>query len=175
MDHITKSSIEEDYATEIVTAFKTDDIEKINDIIFSTERVVIDENIGVSFDDDTEEINDEEKDGIISEIFALVEISYKGIENNKFTYTVKSPDMSGVFDNISDFQSTNELSKHICNYAENAEIVRFDVNVDYVNNQGQIIAYYQTEEFINAITGGLADEYKKIYTQYINELLANEG
>lgn len=174
IDRITKSSAEEEFAFEIVTAFKTDDIEKINDILFSDDKVVLDENIGVSFDNSAEDTNIEQKNGMLSEIFSYVEISYDGIEGQQFVYTIKSPNMSGVFDNVLELQTEDELVEHICDYAKEAKTVKNNVAVAYVNNQGEIIADYQTEAFINAITGGLADEYKKVYTQYINELLANE-
>lgn len=171
----TNLSSEEDVASEIVTAFETDDIEKINDIIFSKDKVVLDENYGVSFDDGIEDTNIKLKNGIFSKIFSCVEISYDGIEGQQFIYTIKSPDMSGVFDNLLELQTTDELVEHICNYAQKAKTIKYNIAVDYANNQGKIIADYQTEEFINAITGGLVNEYQIIYTQYINELLANEG
>lgn len=175
INRITNSSAEEDAASEIVTAFETDDIEKINDIIFSKDKVVLDENYGVSFDDGIEDANIKLKNGVFSKIFSCVEISYDGVEGQQFIYTIKSPDMSGVFDNLLELQTTDELVEHICNYAQKAKTIKYNIAVDYVNNQGKIIADYQTEKFINAITGGLLNEYQIIYTQYINELLANEG
>lgn len=173
IDRITKSSAEEEFAFEIVTAFKTNDIEKINDIIFLDDKVVLDENFGVSFDD-TKETNIELKNGILSEIFSCVDITCDSVDSQQFVYTIESPDMSGVFDNAFELKTADELVEHIRDYAKKAKTVKNNVTVAYVNKQGEIIADYQTEEFINAITGGLADEYKKVYTQYINELLANE-
>lgn len=174
INRLTKFSEEETFASEIVTAFEADDIEKINDIIFSSNKVVLDENFGVSFNGDTKDTNTELKNGILSAIFSCVDISCDSVDSQQFVYTIVSPDMSGVFDNVLELQTADELVEHICDYAKEAKTVKNNVAVAYVNNQGEIIADYQTEEFINAITGGLADEYKKIYTQYINELLTNE-
>ena len=174
INRLTNLSDEEDFASEIVIAFETDDIEKINDIIFANNKVILDENFGVSFDD-TEVANTELKNGILSEIFSYVDITCDSVDSQQFVYTIESPDMSRVFDNAFELTTADKLVEHIRDYAKEAKTVKNNVTVTYVNNQGDIIADYQTEEFINAITGGLAEEYKKVYTQYINELLANEG
>ena len=43
------------------------------------------------------------------------------------------------------------------------------VSIPYEKKDGKIIANYRTEEFVNAITGGLLESYKEIYAKMLEE------
>ena len=51
-----------------------------------------------------------------------------------------------------------------------AQRKEYVVSIPYEKKNGKIIATYRTEEFINAITGGLLQGYKEIYTKMLEEL-----
>lgn len=172
LEHFTENTSHAKYAKQIVKAFKNNDIQSINDIVFRDDTLKIDDNIGVTID--SPETNNNDK-SVLEPIFSHTKISYKGIEDNKFVYDIDAPNMREVFSFATNIQTQDELIKHIENYAQNAKNIGFTVSVDYVENDGELIADYQTEEFINAITGGLVDAYKDIYSQYINELVSSGG
>ena len=167
IDKFVKTTPQEAYATEIVRAFNNNDMPKINDIIFNSNSLNIDDNIGATFEDnETKQSNK----GVISIIFAETHIALVRVENNRFVYEVEAPDMNGVFDNISSIQTQDELIKHIEKYAKDAKHKKSEVSVEFTEKDDSFIADYITEEFINAITGGLVDEYKGIFTQYMDEI-----
>lgn len=169
VDKFVKKTPQEAYATEIVNAFNNNDMSKINDIIFNNNSLSIDDNIGATFEDnETKESNK----GVLSIIFAETHLTLIRVENNKFVYEVEAPDMNGVFDNISSIQTQDELIKHIEKYAKDAKHKKSEVSIEFIEKDDSFIADYKTEEFINAITGGLVNEYKGIFTQYMDEIIS---
>lgn len=169
VDKFVKKTPQEAYATEIVSAFNNNDMSKINDIILNNNSLGIDDNIGATFEDnETKESNK----GVLSIIFGESHLTLIRVENNMFVYEVEAPDMNGVFDNISSVQTQDELIKHIEKYAKDAKHKKSEVSVEFTEKDDSFIADYKTEEFINAITGGLVDEYKGIFTQYMDEIIS---
>lgn len=169
VDKFVKKTPQEAYATEIINAFNNNDMTKINDIIFNNNSLSIDDNIGATFEDDeTKESNE----GVLSIIFAETRLALISVENNKFVYEVEAPDMNGVFDNISSIQTQDELIKHFEKYVKDAKHKKSEVSVEFTEKDDSFTADYKIEEFINAITGGLVDEYKGIFTQYMDEIIS---
>lgn len=159
---------EEEAANKIESAFDINNLEEINRLIFPNDYYDVDDNINLDFN--TSEKVDAEDIGIFSHLFEKTSVSYVKQENSKFIYDVTSPNMKGVFDDVEHIKTEHELSNHIQEYANRAEITKFTVAVDFAEIDGEIVTNYNTEEFINAITGGLLDEYKTLYKRYFEDL-----
>lgn len=173
VEQFIEKTPEEAYATEIIDAFKNQDIAKINNIIFVKNSYKIDENIGVDFDNSSKTIFD--SDGVFGTIFSRTKLMFVGVENGQFVYEIEAPNMKDVFGNTLDIQTQEDLIKYMCGYAKNAESIKFKVAVDFIEQGDEFIVDYRTEEFINAITGGLVDAYKDIYGQYIEDIISGEA
>ena len=105
-------------------------------------------------------------------IFDLVTVKVKKTTDSTIEYEIEAPDMSKVFVNM-DTNTTNtsqdELLQYIKNYAQNAETKVATVSLEYILVDDEPIVNYQDEEFINAVTGGLLDAYKTLYSEMLEE------
>ena len=80
--------------------------------------------------------------------------------------------MSKVFDDIDINYSNiseNELAEYIIEYAQDAKIKSNVVSLDYILVEDEPVVNYQDEKFINAMTGGLLDVYKTLYSEMMKE------
>lgn len=151
----------------IVDAFQDGDMETINKTIFGINEIEIDEGLSEIWSEDAPS-----QDGVLAYIFDLVSVRVKKATDSTIEYEIEAPDMSKVFVDM-DTDATNisqdELLQYIKNYAQNAETKDITVSLEYVLVDDEPIVNYQDEEFINAVTGGLLDAYKALYSEMLEE------
>ena len=101
-------------------------------------------------------------------------VKVKKTTDSTIEYEIEAPDMSNVFidmntkaDNISE----DGLLDYIKSYAPNAETKETTVSLEYILVDDEPIVNYQDEEFINAVTGGLLDAYKNLYSEMLEEYM----
>ena len=66
--------------------------------------------------------------------------------------------------------SAAEMESSLDKLIKEAQRKEYVVSIPYEKKNGKIIATYRTEEFVNAITGGLLQGYKEIYAKMLEEL-----
>lgn len=161
-----KNNQVEEQASEIVTAFSSNDINQINRLM------------GFVDESDTSFISGE--DGILSDIFTKTDIEIDNVDNAMISYRISAPDMSGVFtDNLEQLSEMDEseLEEYIKQYAQDAERVENTVTLEYTIEDEDIVIDYTSQDFVDAITGGLLQAYIDLYRQIIEEYeeLVNES
>lgn len=153
----------------VADAFTDGDMEAINKIIFGTNGFEIDDGLSDIWEENTQSQN-----GVLTYIFDLVTVKVQKITGSTVEYKIEAPNMSEVFLNIEvDSNGTDisqdEILQYIKNYAQNAKTVDTTVSIEYILADDEPIINYQNEEFINAITGGLLDAYKTLYSEMLEE------
>lgn len=153
----------------VADAFTDGDMETINRTIFGRNEVEIDDGLSDIWGEDTQS---QDEDGVLACIFDLVTVKVKKTTDSTIEYEIEAPDMSNVFidmntnaDNISE----DGLLDYIKSYAPNAETKETTVSLEYILVDDEPIVNYQDEEFINAVTGGLLDAYKNLYSEMLEE------
>lgn len=153
-------------AKQTVDAFDTTDYNAINKLIFGTEQH-IDSNLDGIFD-----VEDNDSDSILKHILKNVNLSVQSSSSEKVVFEVKAPNMENVFENfdynIDDLQQS-DLSNYIIKYADKAEIKTFIAEVPVRQQEDSTVLDYKNSSFINAITGGLLDAYKQLYTSILEQ------
>lgn len=151
----------------IADAFTDGDMETINKTIFGINEVEIDDGLSDIWGE-----NAQSQDGVLAYIFDLVTVRVKKTTDSTIEYEIEAPDMSKVFidmntnaDNISE----DELLDYIKSYVPNVETKETKVSIEYILVDDEPIVNYQDEEFINAVTGGLLDAYKTLYSEMLEE------
>lgn len=151
----------------VADAFMDNDMETINKIIFQTDKLEVDEGLSGIWGESTQS-----KEGILTNIFGLVTVKVKKITDSTIEYEIEAPDMTNVLvdidTNIENLRE-EELLEYIKDYAKNAEIKTTTVSLEYVFADDEFFVNYQNEEFINAVTGGLLDAYKLLYSEVMEE------
>lgn len=153
----------------VADAFTDGDMEAINKIIFGTNGFEIDDGLSDIWEENTQSQN-----GVLTYIFDLVTVKVQKITGSTVEYKIEAPNMSEVFLNIevdsngADI-SQDEILQYIKNYAQNAKTVDTTVSIEYILADDEPIINYQNEEFINAVTGGLLDAYKTLYSEMLEE------
>lgn len=56
-------------------------------------------------------------------------------------------------------------------YIADAEVTKYEASVEYAEMNGSIVGNYQTPEFVNAITGGLLEEYRDGYQGFLEVVM----
>lgn len=82
------------------------------------------------------------------------------------------PDLTEVFERLGEADrglSEEEFTEEVRKYIEQAKYKKRTVSVPYKVVDGEVIVNYRNEEFINAITGGLLENYQKFYRQMLEE------
>lgn len=151
----------------LADAFHDDDMKTINGFILGVKELDVDEELSDMWGD-----TGESQEGILEQIFARVTLKIKKIYENTVEFEIESPDMSKVFTNIKtdlDTITEDKLLQHITDYAESAEMKKTTVSLKYILVDKEVIIEYQDEAFINAVTGGLLDAYKTLYTEMMEE------
>ena len=154
-------------AQAVADAFTDSDMETINKTIFGTDEVEIDGGLSDIWGEDAQS-----QDGVLTCIFDLVTVKVKKITDSTIEYEIEAPDMSKVFIDMNtnaDNMSEDELLEYIKSYAQNAETKETIVSLEYILVDDEIIVNYQDEKFINAVTGGLLDAYKTLYSEMMQE------
>ena len=151
----------------VADAFTDGDMKTINRTIFGTNEVEIDDGLSDLWGEDAQY-----QDGVLACIFDLVTVKVKKTTDSTIEYEIEAPDMSKVFidmntnvDNISE----DGLLDYIKSYVPNAETKETTVSLEYILVDDEPIVNYQNEEFINAVTGGLLDAYKNLYSEMLEE------
>lgn len=151
----------------IADAFTNNDMETINELIFGTSKISVDDELSDIWGE-----NYESRDGVLTYIFDLVTVEVKEITDSTVEYKIKAPDMSKVFVDMNanaDNLSEDELLDYIKSYAKNAETKDTTVFLEYILVEDELILNYQDDEFVNAVTGGLLDAYKTLYSEMLEE------
>lgn len=151
----------------VADAFEECDMATINEIIFGTSELEIDEELSDVWGETIEP-----QEGVLEYVFEHVTVKVKKITDSVVEYEVEAPDMEKVFGDIETNEadiSEGELLEHIGSYVPDAETKETTVLVEYIFVDDEPILNYQDEEFINAVTGGLLDAYKTLYLEMIEE------
>lgn len=152
-----------EYAENVVEIFQNGNKEKIDELVFGYQEL--------SMEDENQE--EGEKEGILAKIFKNISIKVKRITGKEIQYEISSPDLSTFFDTLekeNKMLSASEMESSLDKLIKEAQRKEYVVSIPYEKKNGKIIATYRTEEFINAITGGLLQGYKEIYTKMLEEL-----
>lgn len=157
-----RKSVKE-YAENVVEIFQNGDKEKIDELIFGYQELAVE-------DENQEE---GEKEGILAKIFKNISVKVKRITGKEIQYEILSPDLSTFFDTLekeNKMLSASEMESSLDKLIKEAQRKEYVVSIPYEKKNGKIIATYRTEEFVNAITGGLLQGYKEIYAKMLEEL-----
>lgn len=159
-------------AEAIVLAMEEKDIEKINNIIFQENELVVDEELEDMFNDEGKETQDED---LISKILVKDSIKLNKVKKDVIEYEVSAPNLENIFKNIGyKDMSEEEFSSYIYDYIDSAEFKTTTVEVPYTISDKQMIIDYKDKDFINSITGGLLGAYQGLYQNMIDEYNAKE-
>lgn len=152
-----------EYAENVVTIFQGEEKEKIDELVFGYQ--------GLAMENENQE--EGENDGILEKIFKNISMKVKRITGKEIQYEISSPDLSTFFDTLekeNKMLSASEMESSLDKLIKEAPMKEYVVSIPYEKKDGEIIANYRIEEFINAITGGLLESYKEIYTKMLEEL-----
>lgn len=146
----------EKQANNIVDAVENNDISELDSIINGTDELAEDEELADFFETDTEQGN-----GLMSKIIKHDTIEVKKVDDDAITYKITAPDLSNLF---SDMKSGNVTEENIDffmdDYISGAKTVTNEVKVSYIYEDEKFLAEYDTEEFINALTGNMVTAYQ---------------
>lgn len=163
-----KSEVAEQRINNDIEIFKSNDISAINQILFS-EPIVPE-----GFDEFVESPAEKQRGGLMADLISLAEIEILFCKGSSATLSVEAPDMSGFGKSLlSDFdveKSEEDLKKVVLDYAKTSEKKKCEVSVDYTVENDGVVINYNTEEFLNAITGNFSAGYADIYKEYISAL-----
>ena len=151
----------------VADAFTNGDMATINKIIFATNKLEVDKELSDIWGEDAQS-----QDGVLTYIFDLVTVEVKEITDSTIEYKIEAPDMNNVIvdiDTNAANMSQDELLQYIKHYAQNAETKDTTVSLEYILVDDEPVVNYQNEEFINAVTGGLLDAYKTVYSEMLEE------
>ena len=120
-----------------------------------------------------EETTDETGSGIIANLFANADVQVAATDESSVTYTIVSPDISDFFTvcaaEIDTVTTSEELGQAILEYAKTAPKKEYTVTIPYAASEDGIDVRYNNPDFINAMTGGLLEDYSALYDQYLAE------
>lgn len=163
-----------EYAQETADIVAGGDMEEISQLVFGYQEPELDKETAEMFSGGAA---DEDADGILSGIFERVTIEVKKVKKDAIEYEIGAPDLSGVFDELAEGGSPlsdEDFAGYLREYIAHAEIKKRTVSVPYEIVDDGIEADYQSEEFINAITGGLLESYQKIYQEMMEGYAGGE-
>lgn len=164
-----QDKVVEENAQEVADAFADGDMATINKNIFGVNEFEVDEELSDMWGESIES-----QEGVLEHIFEHVTVKVKKTTESTIEYEIEAPEMKNVFvdlnTNTADI-SEDELLQHIKDYAKNAETTVTTVSLEYIVVDDELIADYQDEAFINAVTGGLLDAYKSLYEEMMEEYM----
>ena len=151
----------------ITKAFEDGDMNTINNTIFGTSEIKPDGKLSDVWGEST----DEEK-GVLACIFQHVRIEVKRVGESEIEYEIEAPNMKNVFADMESEDtdiSEKDFLQYIKNYIQSAETMKSKVSLGYIVTENQLVVDYQNEEFINAVTGGILDAYKSLYSEILEK------
>lgn len=161
------NKVVEERAQVVVDAFSDGDMATINKTIFGLNSLQLDSKLS-----DIWEESSETETGVLESVFEYVTLKLEKTTESVIEYEIKAPDMTNVFVDI-DMNTTNitetELLEYIRDYAKNAEVKTTTVSLEYILVDGEPFVNYRSETFINAVTGGLLDAYKELYSRMLDD------
>lgn len=152
-----RKSVKE-YAENVVEIFQNGNKEKIDKLVFGYQELAMED--------------ENQKEGILEKIFKNISIKVKRITGKEIQYEISSPDLSTFFDTLEKENkrlSASEMESSLDKLIKETQRKEYVVSIPYEKKDGKIIANYRTEEFVNAITGGLLESYKEIYAKMLEE------
>lgn len=157
-------------AEEIVNSINDNDMGTLQKLIMGEDDLTYDEELSDFFDIENEEDSSSEN-GIISEIVAQDSIKLKKINDSTIEYEIKAPKLENIFQDALDQNlEDSEIEDYLREYIRNADKEKIDVEVSYTYVDGIFEADYETEEFVNALTGNMIKSYQELVQQMIQEL-----
>ena len=161
------TKIAREHGQQIADIVESGDMEKINEFVFGYQETEADEKIAAIMG-----TTEKEEDGILKEIFQNNTFEITEVSKDKIKYEIKAPDLTEVFERLGEADrglSEEEFTEEVRKYIEQAKYKKRTVSVPYKVVDGEVIVNYRNEEFINAITGGLLENYQKFYRQMLEE------
>lgn len=152
-------------AQEMVSTISDGDMEEVNQLIFHTNELTVDKELRSSEDKN-------QGQGILQVIFEQVQIRLMDVTKTSIQYEIKVPNMQHALQNLETSQENiteEELKDYLEAYAKNAKPVTTKVKVPYEMKDENVYIHYQTEDFINALTGGLLRSYQQLYQESLSE------
>lgn len=146
----------EKQANNIVDAVENNDISELDSIINGTDELAEDEELADFFETDTEQGN-----GLMSKIIKHDTIEVKKVDDDAITYKITAPDLSNLFSDMKSGNVTEEnIDSFMDDYISGVKTVTNEVKVSYIYEDEKFSAEYDTEEFINALTGNMVTAYQ---------------
>lgn len=163
----------EKQANKVVDAVESKDITKLDAIINGTDEIKADEELKDFFETDTEA---KQKNGLMSKIIKNDTIKVKKVGKDTVTYKITAPDFSEYFTEMKKGEVTEEnIESFTDDYISNAEKVTNEVEIPYTYKDGIYSAEYDTEQFVNALTGNLVTAYQELMQDVQKELSEENG
>ncbi|MDF2473077.1 MAG: hypothetical protein K0R92_2073 [Lachnospiraceae bacterium] len=156
-------------ASKVINAFSTGDMNKITEFLYASDQIEMDDELADEFGFASK---NNRENGVLEQIFKRTIIEIDSVEKETVTYKVKAPDMSDIFSDIQENEKelTNDnFADYLTEYIEDAKISEITVKVTYTMEDGEFDADYKSEEFMNAITGGLLESYQEIYQEMLDD------
>ncbi len=152
-------------------------VDCINNNVMSTFQKIVmgnnllsDDSLSEFFETEIEDDNPDES-GIISEIIAQDSIKLKKINDNSIEYELKTPKLENIFqDALEQDLEDDEIEDYLREYIRTADKDKCNVEVPYTYNDGVFKADYATEEFVNALTGGMIKSYQELVQKMLQEM-----
>ena len=156
----------EKQANNIVDAVENNDISELDFIINGTDELAEDEELADFFETDTEQGN-----GLMSKIIKHDTIEVKKVGKDAITYKITAPDLSNLFSDMKAGNVTEEnIDSFMDDYISDAKMVTNEVDVSYTYENEKFSAEYDTEAFINALTGNMVTAYQELIQDVQNEI-----
>jgi hypothetical protein len=149
----TENEVKED-AEKIIHIVESNDMDALEQLLMGENKVTADAEL-LDFFSTSESGNN----GIITKIVTRDAIK------------ITAPDLSSMFqDAMKEENLTDEnFEKYIYNYIDSADETKIEVEVSYTYENNRFEADYYTEEFANAMTGGMISSYQNLIQEVIKE------
>lgn len=156
-------------AEEVVDCINNNDMSTLQKIVMGN-NLLSDDSLNEFFETEIEDDNPDES-GIISEIIAQDSIKLKKINDNSIEYELKTPKLENIFqDALEQDLEDDEIEVYLREYIRTADKDKCNVEVPYTYNDGVFKADYATEEFVNALTGGMIKSYQELVQKMLQEM-----
>ena len=139
-------------------------MEDINQIIFRASEVY--EETGLVEMQGSNMISEK---GMLSIIFSHSMVLVEKVTEDSIKLKISAPDMSDLFFYLRKASFGIALTDYVNAYVNEAEMKESIVFVSYTVEGEEAVIDYCSEEFINAVTGGLLDAYKEVCIDEIRE------
>lgn len=156
-------------AEEVVDCINNNDMSTLQKIVMEN-NLLSDDSLSEFFETEIEDDNLDESE-IISEIIAQDSIKLKKINDNSIEYELKTPKLENIFqDALEQDLEDDEIEDYFREYIRTADKDKCNVEVPYTYNDGVFKADYATEEFVNALTGGMIKSYQELVQKMLQEM-----